>query len=81
MSNNEIIEKYLKECLKNIITEKVDDEIEKEVQKFQRILVDRRNQYISEIMKGIQIMHGKDEMNQFINYRIIFENTMRFENR
>lgn len=28
MSNNEIIEKYLKECLKNIITEKVDDEIE-----------------------------------------------------
>ena len=77
--SNEIIEKYLKECLKNIITEKVDDEIEKEVQKFQRILVDRRNQYISEIMKGIQIMHGKDEMNQFINYRIIFENTMRIE--
>ena len=56
MNNNcEIIDRYLKDSLKKIITDKVDEEIEKKIDEFKRQLVDRRNQYISEIMKGIQI--------------------------
>ena len=75
----EIIDKYLKDSLKKIITDKVDKEIEKKVNDFKRELVDRRNQYISEIMKGIQIIYEQNPMDLSMNYKITFENITRIE--
>lgn len=79
--NNEykIIDKYLKESLKKIITDRVDEEIEKKADDFKRELVDRRNQYISEIMKGIQIIYEQNPMDLSMNYKITFENITRIE--
>lgn len=73
------IEKYLKDSLRNIIANSVDEEIDKKVQEFQKQLIDRRNQYISEIMKGIQIIHEQNPMDLSMNYKIIFENITRIE--
>lgn len=75
----EIIDKYLKDSLKKIITDKVDEEIEKKADEFKRQLVDRRNQYISEIMKGIQILYEQNFIDNSMNYKIIFENITRIE--
>lgn len=79
IDKEQYIEKYLKDSLRNIIANSVDEEINKKVREFQEQLIDRRNQYISEIMKGIQILHGQDTMSNCMNYKIIFENTVRIE--
>ena len=71
---NKYIEEYLKNSLKNIISISVDNEIEKKVREFENQLIDRRNQYIAEIMKGIQIIQEQDTMLNCMNYKIIFEN-------
>lgn len=75
----EIIDKYLKDSLKKIITDKVDEEIEKKADDFKRQLIDRRNQYISEIMKGIQIIYEQNPMDLSMNYKITFENITRID--
>ena len=79
--NNEykIIDKYLKDSLKKIISDRVDEEIEKKVDEFKMQLVDRKNQYISEIMKGIQIIYEQNTMDLSMNYKITFENITRIE--
>ena len=79
--NNEykIIDKYLKDSLKKIISDRVDEEIEKKVDEFKMQLVDRKNQYISEIMKGIQILYKQNFVENSMNYKIIFENITRIE--
>ena len=79
VDKEQYIDKYLKDSLRNIITHRVDEEIDKKVREFQEQLIDRRNQYISEIMKGIQILHGQDPMSNCMNYKIIFENIVRIE--
>lgn len=73
------IDKYLKDSLRNIIANSVDEEIDKKVQEFQNQLVDRRNQYIAEIMKGIQILYSRNIEDNSMNYKIIFENVVRIE--
>ena len=76
------IDEYLKDSLKMIITKSVDDEIEKKVKEFHQQLVDRKDQYISEIMKGIRIFHEQGFYDTpSINYKIIFENITRIEKR
>lgn len=76
-NKEEYIEKYLRDSLQNIIAMSVDEEINKKVKEFEKQLIDKRNQYISEIMKGIQIIHQQDKMTNSMNYRIIFENITR----
>jgi len=79
MNKESYIDKYLKDSLKNIISMSVDEEINKKVRKFEAQLIDKRNQYISEIMKGIQIMHQQDPAMNAMTYKIIFENIQRIE--
>ncbi len=79
MDNEKYIEKYLKDSLHNIIAMNVDAEINKKVQEFQNQLIDRRDQYIAEIMKGIRIMHEQEPLTNTMNYRIVFENIQRIE--
>ena len=75
------INDMLKNSLKSIITEKVEQEIEKEVKAFARKLEDRKDNYIAEIMKGIRIHQERDQLRNGINYRIIFENVVRLEGK
>lgn len=75
MKNKETyIEEYLKNSLKNIISMSVDNEIEKKVREFENQLIDKRNEYIAEIMKAIQITHRNDPMLNCMDYKITFEN-------
>lgn len=79
INKEEYIEKYLKDSLKRIVTLSVDEEINKKVQEFENQLVDRRDQYIAEIMKGIQILYSRNIEDNSMNYKIIFENVVRIE--
>lgn len=63
------------------ISKEIDEEINEKVQDFLYELTDRKDKYISEIMKGIRIVHEKDPMTMNTNYRIIFENIVRLENK
>lgn len=74
MDKEKYIDKYLRDSLKNIISMSVDEEINKKVREFENQLIDKRNQYIAEILQGIQIIHQQDPMRNCIDYRIIFEN-------
>ena len=78
-NKEQYIEKWLKEGLRNIIANSVDEEIEKKIQEFKEQLIDRRNQYISEIMRGIQIIHEQNSRDLSMNYKIIFENITKIE--
>lgn len=77
--NEKYIEKYLKDSLHNLVAMNVDEEINKKVKEFEKQLIDKRNQYISEIMKGIQIIHQQEPTLNCIDYKIIFENVQRIE--
>lgn len=73
------LEEMLKKNIEQIIKSKVDEEIEEEVKKFTNKLIERKDQYIAEIMKGIRIYHERDAGSLGINYKIIFENIVRLE--
>lgn len=82
MNNKDLyIDKYLKDSLHNLIAMSVDEEINKKVKEFENQLIDKRNQYIAEIMKGIQILHGQEPTLNSMTYKIIFENIQRIERR
>lgn len=72
------IEDAIKECVRSMITEEVNKEIDKKVENFRKELEDRKDRYITEVIKGIKIMHEQDS-NNMINYRVIFENIYRRE--
>ena len=79
IDKGQYIEKCLKDSLRNIIANSVDEEIDKKVKEFQNQLVDRRDQYIAEIMKGIRILHSQNIEDKSMNYKIIFENVVQIE--
>lgn len=78
-------EKFLEEMLKmdieQIVKAKVEEEIKQKVEEFRRELEDRKDNYISEIMKGIRIYHERDMGSMGINYKIVFENVYRIDNK
>ena len=70
----EHLEEILKQEVKKYISEKLDLEIEERVDKIYKELTYRKDDYIAEIMKGIRILHEKDQYSLGVNYKIIFEN-------
>lgn len=75
----EFIENGIKLSVKQIVSESIQQEIDKKVENFKRELEDRKDNYISEVMKGIRIYHEREMQGMGINYRIIFENITRLE--
>lgn len=75
----EFIENGIKLSVKQIVSETIQQEIDKKVEDFKRELEDRKDNYISEVMKGIRIYHERDTDSMGVNYRIIFENVTRLE--
>lgn len=73
----EIIKKVVKEK----ISEEIQNKIDEETEKFHRELTDRKDNYIAEIMNGIRIFSKRDELTLGMDYRIIFENVVRLEEK
>ena len=74
---NVIKHSYCCECDKKI--ELKIEEIENKTEEFHRSLVDRKDKYIAEVMKGIRVFSTQNNPDGFINYRIQFENIERIE--
>lgn len=77
----EFIENGIKLSVKQIVSEAIQQELDKKVENFRRELEDRKDNYISEVMKGIRIYHERETGGLGINYRIIFENVTRLERK
>lgn len=77
----QFIEEILKKNIKAIISRKIDNEIKQKVENFRIELEDRKDNYIAEVMKGIRIYHERDMNSMAINYKIVFENIYRIENK
>lgn len=69
----------IKEQVKNVISVRIEIEIERQVERFRKKLEDRKDDYIAEVMKRIRIYHERDTMSMGMNYKIIFENVYRLE--
>lgn len=77
--NEDYIEFALKNSVEQLVRINIQTEIEEMVQQFERRLLDRKDNYIAEVMKGIRIIHEKDIDTNGVNYKIIFENIQRVE--
>ena len=77
----EFIENGIRLSVRQIVSAKIQQEIDKKVEEFKRELEDRKDNYIAEIMKGIRIYHEREMQGMGINYRIIFENVTRLEKK
>ena len=77
----EFIENGIRLSVRQIVSAKIQQEIDKKVEEFKRELEDRKDNYIAEIMKGIRIYHEREMQNMETNYRIIFENVTRLEKK
>ena len=77
----EFIENGIRLSVRQIVSAKIQQEIDKKVEEFKRELEDRKDNYIAEIMKGIRIYHERETQNMETNYRIIFENVTRLEKK
>ena len=73
------IEQALKESVRKLVSDKIEQEIAQKINKFKKELEDRKDQYIAEVMKGIRIYHERDIDSMQMNYKIIFENVVRLE--
>lgn len=81
MNNKNIEDHYVDDLLNKVIKAnleyKINNLIEKETEKFRTQLICEKDQYISEIMKGIRIAHERNI--GCMNYKIIFENIQKIE--
>ena len=77
--NEDYIEFALKNSVEQLVRINIQTEIEEMVQQFEKKLLDRKDNYIAEVMKGIRIIHEKDIDTNGVNYKIIFENIQRVE--
>lgn len=75
------LEEVIKKEVKTIVSDKIQEEIDEEVLKFRNKLMQRKDDYIAEVMKGIRIFHERDINSLGMNYRVIFENIYRIENK
>lgn len=69
----------IKKNIQDEISHEIDKEIEQEVLKFERKLLDRKDKYIAEVMKGIRIYHEISPQTNIMQYTIVFENIVRRE--
>lgn len=75
------LEEVIKNEVKTVISEKIQEEIDEEVIKFRNKLMHRKDDYIAEVMKGIRIFHERDINSLGMNYKVIFENIYRVEDK
>lgn len=77
----EHLEEILKKQVESYVSEKIQKEIDKKVEEYYKELTYRKDEYIAEVMKGIRILHEKDQFSLGINYKIIFENIVELKEK
>lgn len=78
-STDDFIIAAIKDHVEELISDDIEACIDKEVEAFRRYLVDNKERYIAEVMKGISILHNQDIGTHSMTYKIIFENVTRLE--
>ena len=64
----------IKREVEKLISESIDKEIENRTIAFHNELIERKDQYIAEVMKGIRIAHEYNPELMSMDYRIMFIN-------
>lgn len=73
--------KIIKDAVAKQVANEIDEMIAQEVIEFERMLTDRKDKYIAQVMKGIRFAHEYDAFRMSDNYRIVFENIVRVEGK
>lgn len=66
--------KAIEQTVKEMVSEKIDREIEERTKEFHKALTSRKDDYIAEVMKGIRIAHEYNPESMYMDYRIMFIN-------
>lgn len=69
-----MIEEMIKREIERTISDRIEDEIIERTKEFHSELIQRKDQYIAEVMKGIRIMHENNPQGMYVDYRILFVN-------
>lgn len=78
MNNSDfMVSDFIKDIFKQQVSEKIDKEIDKKVKEFREELIDDKDNYIAEIMKGIRIYSELQTIDGCPRYQIVFENIYR----
>lgn len=75
--NNMNLDEIIKNIIKNKIGDKLDKMIEQETSDFYNKLVREKDNYMSEIMQSIRIIHEQSHLDNKVDYRITFENVYK----
>jgi len=68
------IEDMILKEIRTTISERLDKEIEERTKEFYKELIERKDQYIAEVMKGIRLAHEYSPETMHMDYRIMFIN-------
>lgn len=79
MNSTDYILNKIKEATKKMIEEEVNQKINEQVEQFKRELLDRKDEYISKLMKGIRVFVEMNNPDMCPRFKIEFENIYRIE--
>lgn len=79
MNSEDYILNKIKEATKELIEEEVNKKIDEQVEQFKRELINNKDKYITEIMKGIRIFVEMQNPEHCPRFKIEFENIYRIE--
>lgn len=79
MNSEDYILNKIKESIKELIEEEVNKKIDEQVEQFKRQLIDNKDKYIAEIMKGIRIFAEMQNPEHCPRFKIEFENIYKIE--
>ena len=71
--------KAIEQSVKEMVSEKIDREIEERTKEFHKELTSRKDDYIAEVMKGIRIYQEYNPGSMYMDYRIMFINKIEKE--
>ena len=74
-----MIEEVIKSEVCRMISDRIEDEIVEKTKEFHNTLIQRKDQYIAEVMKGIRIVHENNPEGMYTDYRILFVNKYEVE--
>ena len=69
----------IEQTVKEMVSEKINIEIEERTKEFHKELTSRKDDYIAEVMKGIRIVQEYSPESMCMDYRITFINKFERE--
>lgn len=73
------IEEILNANLKDYLSKEIDKEIVEALADFERVLRQNKDHYIEHIMKNIRILHEYNNVENRIDYQIVFVNEYKIK--